>query len=228
MDDQNNPFAGLEDAEPVQPTEAPSFFDRVKQKLGLTGQSADTPAREKQPEIDDAGTLYEKVVEEGTGIGRLLAKIPGIGGYMDKSRRREADALLRRTIAGRLRESRALFASVYQELSQDISLAIDFAEPLGRTDTRLVGLISKIEDAPSGYAGFFSPVKIKEEELARIYRFDEQLFDHAETIGIHVAALQKAVGESIGIRDALRELDSAVQNVQLAFNARQELLSGFA
>ena len=44
-------------------------------------------------------------------------------------------------------------SAVHQELGRDIIKAIDFAEALGRADTRLMGLIGKIKDAPQGYAG---------------------------------------------------------------------------
>lgn len=229
MDDRNNPFESVESGAAEEPT---SFFGRMKQKIGLGGSEPS----EKQPpaaaaaEAEPAGegTLYDKIAADSTGLGRLLSKLPGLGGYMEKSRRREADALLRRTIADRLRESRNELSNVYQELSRDIIMAMDYAEPLGRTDTRLVGLIGKIEDAPAGYAGFFNAIKIKEEELARIYEFDERMLDHASFIGANVAALQKATRDGGDMRAALRDLDTAVQNAQLAFNERQELLSGFA
>ena len=82
--------------------------------------------------------------------------------------RREADQLLRETLSDRLEESRLQLSSVHQELSGDIVKAIDFAESLGRADTRLMGLIGKIKDAPQGYAGFFDAVKIKEDDWVGI------------------------------------------------------------
>ena len=104
--------------------------------------------------------MYDKIEEESTSLGDLASKIPGFSGYLERGRRREADQVLRQTISSRLEESRLQLANIQQELSRDMVKAIDFAEPLGRADTRLMGLIGKIRDAPQGYAGFFDAVKV--------------------------------------------------------------------
>ncbi|VAW31201.1 hypothetical protein MNBD_CHLOROFLEXI01-4598, partial [hydrothermal vent metagenome] len=76
--------------------------------------------------------LFNKIQGESSGLGSLLEKIPGLDGYMERSRRRQADQLLRETIATRLEGSRLQLGSITEELSRDIILAIDHAEPLGR------------------------------------------------------------------------------------------------
>jgi hypothetical protein len=232
MDDNNDLIDKFESGDSA---ESESFLDRLKGKIGMgdddTPQSADTgEAADIFQDVPESGesTLYDKIESESTTLGRLMGKIPGIGGYMEKSRRREADQLLRKTVVAQLEQARLQLGNVQQAMSRDIILAMDYAEPLGRVDTRLMGLIGKIGDAPTGYAGFFSAVKIKEEELARIYDFDEKMFDHADLIVAHVAALQKAVRDSGDIDSAISDLDNATQNAQMAFNERQQLLSGFA
>jgi hypothetical protein len=175
---------------------------------------------------DVISDLYDKIQGESTGLGKLLEKIPGLSGYMERSRRREADQLLRETIAARLEEIRLALANVHQDLSSDIIKAMDFMEPLGRADTRLMGLIGKINDAPQGYAGFFDAVKVKEEDLARLYAFDEQMLTHTDVIEASVAALAKAVRDDGDIGGAIRELDTAVQDANNIFSERNEVLKG--
>ena len=97
---------------------------------------------------DYVSDLYEKITGESTGLGKLLGKIPGLDGYMERSRRREADQLLRETISARLEDVRLQLGNVHHELSRDIIKAMDHAEPLGRADTLLMGLIGSIKDAP--------------------------------------------------------------------------------
>ncbi|KAA3656222.1 MAG: hypothetical protein DWQ04_31755, partial [Chloroflexi bacterium] len=126
--------------------------------------------------------LFDKIQGESTGLGNLLSKIPGLDGYMERGRRRDADQILRTTIANRLEDIRLQFSNVHQELSRDIIMAIDHAEPLGRVDTRFMGLIGKIKDAPVGYAGFLDAIKVKEEDLARIYVFDESMLHHVDQV----------------------------------------------
>lgn len=173
-----------------------------------------------------APDLYGKIESESTGLGRLLSKLPGFGGYMERSRRRQADKMLRDAISARLEETRLRLSNVHQELSRDIIKAIDFAEPLGRADSRLMGLVGKVKDAPQGYSGFFNATKVDEQDLARIYDFDAQMLTYAETIEAEVNALQEAVRADGAIGEHIRTLDAAVQDANAAFNKRQEVLRG--
>lgn len=170
--------------------------------------------------------LFNKIQGESTGLGNLLSKIPGLDGYMERSRRREADQLLRKTIADRLESTRLQFGSISEELSRDIIKAIDHAEPMGRVDTRLMGLIGKVKDAPQGYAGFFDAIKVKEEDLARIYAFDENMLNRADQIAASTAVLEKAVMDDGDIAGAIRALDSEVKEANTTFDGRDEVIKG--
>lgn len=172
--------------------------------------------------------MYEKIESESTLLGRIASKIPGFSGYMERGRRREADQIIRDTIAARLEDIRLQLSNVHQELSRDIFTAIDHAEPLGRAESRLMGLIGKIKSAPQGYAGFFDAVKIKEEELARIYQFDANMMTYAENIAADVEAVQNAALSQGDLRGTIRALDATIQEASTTFNSRQEILSGVA
>ena len=56
--------------------------------------------------IDKVEGFYEKIVGDAGTLRNLFSKIPGLSGYMERGRRREADQLLRDTITGRLEEVR--------------------------------------------------------------------------------------------------------------------------
>ena len=170
--------------------------------------------------------LYDKIQGESTGLGNLLAKIPGLDGYMERSRRRAADSILRTTIAGRLEQARMDLGSVQAALGADIVKAMDHAEPLGRADTALRGLIGKIQDAPQGYAGFFDAIKVKEEDLARIYAFDEEMLNDSDQIQADVDALAKAVRDNGDIAGAIQVLDTHVLAANRAWDGRDEVILG--
>lgn len=174
------------------------------------------------PEVLD---FYETITGDSTGLGNLLMKIPGLKGYMERGRRREADQLLRNTIAARLNEVRLDFSTVHQTLAGDIVMAVDYAEDLGRADTQLMALTTKIKDAPQGYAGFFDAVKVKEEDLARIYHFDEMMLNYTDQISADTAALKKAVDSDGDIRAAIRDLNNDLREANQVFNSRQEVLN---
>ncbi len=174
----------------------------------------------------ESGTIYDKIESESTVLGKILSKIPGFSGMVEKSRRREADQMVRSYIVRQLEEARLQLGNVQSDMSGDILKAIDYAEPIGRIDTRLMGLIGKIDDAPVGYAGLFDAVKIKEEELAEIYDFDAAMLDHADYITAGVAALRKTVRDDGDISSAIRDLNNAVTEANTVFAARQDMLAG--
>ena len=170
--------------------------------------------------------LLGQIQGDQNWLERLGRKIPGFKGYLEARDRREADQLVRETIAARLEETRLKYSYVHQELSSDIIKAIDHAEALGRIDTALMGLIGKIKDAPQGYSGFFDAVKIREEDLERIYQFDEGMMGHADLIATTVAALSKAVDEDGDIKTAVRDLDKVVKAANATFATRAEVMAG--
>ncbi|MCB8982363.1 MAG: hypothetical protein H6659_00900 [Ardenticatenaceae bacterium] len=170
--------------------------------------------------------LYDKIKGESSGLGNLLEKVPGLSGYMERSRRREADQILRETVSSQLETARLNLSNVHQELSRDIVKAMDYAEPLGRADNMLMGLIGKIKDAPQGYAGFFDAVKVKEEDLARLYAFDESMLNHVDEVNASIDALQKAVRDDGDINSTIRRLTTVLQAANQDFANRNEVLMG--
>lgn len=170
--------------------------------------------------------MFQKITEESTFLGKIASKIPGFSGYMEKSRRREADQLLRETISTRLEELRLRLSDVHQELSRDIIKAMDYAESLGEVDTRLMGLIGKIKDAPQGYAGFFDAVKVEADDLARVYEFDESMITFGDQLSEGVDKLQTAVMDDGDIAGTIRSLNQTAREANTTFNTRNQVLMG--
>ena len=177
---------------------------------------------------DNIDDLKAKASEERNAIERLLDKVPGFSGYRERSARREADRILRATIAKRLDGVRLELSNVHQELSRDIIKAMDHAEPLGEVDTRLMGLVGKIQAAQEGYAGFFDAVKVNEEDLERVYAFDEGMMEHVDTISAQVADVAQAVIDNGDIAGTIRTLNSSVKEANHVFDTRNETLMGIS
>ncbi len=176
--------------------------------------------------VEKVEGFYEKIVGDSGTLRNLLGKIPGLSGYMERGRRREADQLLRDTITGRLEQARLSYSAIYQTVSRDIIMAMDYAERMGRADNLMMGLVGKIKDAPVGYAGFFSAVKVDEEDLARLYAFDEQMLNHTDQVQAEVDALSKVVNEGGDLNQPLSALTAALLEANEIFNSRQEVLNG--
>lgn len=168
---------------------------------------------------------YSHIQEETNFLESLMRKVPGFKGYLEMRDRREADQLVRESIAAQLEAVRLDFSGIHEELSHDIIKAIDFAEPLGRIDNGMMGLIGKIKDAPQGYSGFFDAVKVGAEDLERIYEFDAGMMTHVDLIMTSTAALRKAVDDDGDIKGNIRALDKAVKEANATFNSRNEVIT---
>ena len=168
----------------------------------------------------------QNIQDDLNWLERLGRKIPGFRGYYEKRDRREADQLLRNTLVGRFEQVRLEFSQVHEMVSSDIILAIDLAEPLGRIDTQMMGLIGKIKDAPQGYSSFFNPVKVDAEKLDEIYRFDYTMMTHGEEIATAVQTLITATENGEEIKPLIRQLDKEVKEANAAFASRQDVITG--
>jgi len=112
---------------------------------------------------------------------RILEKIevliPGFRGYKQKELRREDDKLLRTRICEELENIKKDF-----EYMEDGIENIDELRECEDVIQQIQKLIDKIEHADYGYAGFFDRVHIDEEELDKIYEYDEKILRKIEEI----------------------------------------------
>ncbi|MFX1562935.1 MAG: hypothetical protein ACFFDP_06475 [Promethearchaeota archaeon] len=114
--------------------------------------------------------IMEKVDDERTLTQKIMKLIPGWRGYRIKEERRNADRILRDQLCSRLRSS--------QDVIEDIRRAVVEAELEGAYTTieslgsRTERLISQIEHADYGYRPFFDAIKIKEDDLLNMLKFD--------------------------------------------------------
>jgi len=165
------------------------------------------------------GDLLNRVTEEQDFFKKILSKVPGFSGYIERSNRRSADKLLRDTIADR-------FELIWQRISdlqrQMISNSeIEKVDDLESAALKLRQFIDRVRNASYGYAGFFDAIKIKEDELANIYAYDLQLFDLNEEVGRAVDNIESSFGTD-GLPAAIRHLVSLAQKCVEAFDKRKE------
>ncbi len=168
-------------------------------------------------------SLLDQMKEKMSGIEKLAGKIPGYKGYKEKEMRREADKLLRETIATRMRTVKTQLDSLQQDL---ISAGkIDLLDETGSAVTQIQTFIDRVRTASYGYGGLFDAARVKEEELDRVYEFDNALMSYVERMENAIAnARQNIAGEDprspiLLIRDLAREANAV-------FDERTEVLRG--
>ncbi len=105
--------------------------------------------------------FFEKVTSQQDPFEKLASKIPGFNGYVERQNRRDADKLLRDTVARRFEEHWKRASQLQSDMVSNgmISMWTTWR----RHAIQLRTFIDKITTAPRGYSGLFDAVKINEE-----------------------------------------------------------------
>lgn len=152
----------------------------------------------------------------------LAGKVPGYKGYKQKELRREADRVLRSTIASQLSDLRIKLSGLQLDFMSAGKLWL--VDDLERAVGKLQILIDRLRTATYGYAGVFDAVKVKEEELDTLYDYDHQLLTYIPRIeeGINNIAGALKDGGDLGV--AIAALVSILQEMDMALNHRAEAI----
>ena len=165
--------------------------------------------------------ILERVTGESDFIKKILSKLPGFKGYVEREDRRNADKLLRESIAER-------FESIWQRISALQKEAINLGElekidDLENSAIKIRQFIDRVKNASYGYAGFFDVIKVETEELDAVYEYDVQLFELEDKISRAVDNVESSFGTD-GLPAAIRHLSTLSQNCLDVFNQRKEVI----
>ncbi|NPA31282.1 MAG: hypothetical protein GXO37_04715 [Chloroflexi bacterium] len=154
-------------------------------------------------------------------VERLAERVPGFAGYKARETRREADKLLRVTLAQRIMEQVQRLSEVQRALLR--SGGLRWLDDVEAAVVRLQTLADQIRTASYGYAGVFDALKIDEPQLARLYAFDQQLFAAVDRLAAAIDRLQAAVGQE-DFGPALADLMRLARETLSTFHRREEVL----
>ncbi len=167
--------------------------------------------------------LFERVVNERDVFQKLLAKIPGFKGYIERGNRRSADKLLRENLASRFEELWQRISALQTDiLGQG---GIEYMDEIEGAAIKLRQFIDRIKTAAYGYAGLFDAIKVNVEELEQVYQYDLALVISVDEVGRAIDNVEASVG-SDGLPAAIRNLKSISQSCVDAFNKRSEVILG--
>lgn len=166
--------------------------------------------------------LFQKITDGRGLLEKLVGAIPGFKGYIEKEGRREADKLLRDSIASRYGAELDRLAVVQSQLLS--AGGLEYVDDVQEAVTRLQRFCDMVKTAERGYSGFFDAVKVKEGELAKLYAFDNALLENAGKVSEAVAALESAANANEGVPAAARRVVSLVAECNTAFERRKEVL----
>jgi hypothetical protein len=168
--------------------------------------------------------FFQKVTSMQDPFKKLASYIPGFGGYIERQNRREADKLLRDTVARRFNEQWQRVSQLQSDMVSNGMIA--YVDDMEKAAIRLRTFIDKISTAPRGYSGLFDAVKINEKELEAIYQFDAAFFDLAEQVGRAVDNVEQTMQDESGLPAAIRNLTSLARLAVETYEKRSEVVNG--
>ena len=170
--------------------------------------------------------MFQNVTSQMDPFKKLASYIPGFGGYVERQNRRDADKLVRDTVARRFTELLTRTSNLQKDL---ISAGkIQFVDDVEQAALQIQTFINKISTAARGYSGLFDAVKINQKELEQLYNFDLAFFDIAEQIGHGLDNLEASLADETALPAAIRNITTLARQAVETYNRRSEAFTGAA
>ena len=168
--------------------------------------------------------FFQKVTSMQDPFKKLASRIPGFGGYVERQTRRDADKLLRDTVARRFDEQWKRASRLQEDMVGSGMIA--YVDDMEKAAIQLRTFVDRISTAPRGYAGLFDAVKINEKELEAIYQFDAAFFDLAEQVGRANDNVEASMGDESALPAAIRNLTTLARLANETYDKRSEAVTG--
>ncbi len=163
----------------------------------------------------------EKLTEGKDLMGKIQNFVSGFLGYYDRDRRREADKVLRDTIAARYEREWSRISEVQARLVS--AKQLERLDEIESAAIKLRTFIDRVRGARRGYSGFFDAVRIKKDELQRIYAYDLTLLESSDRVRAAVDQLAGSVGKD-GLSEAIHNLTEVAAEAGRLYEGRSEVI----
>jgi hypothetical protein len=167
------------------------------------------------------GDPYGKITSSTDLIGKIQGFFSGFLGYAQRENRRDADQILRETLAQRYEEQWSRLSELQKRMVSEGKL--EQVDDVEAAAVKLRGFIDRIRHASYGYAGFFDRVRINEPELTKIYEYDLALLEDVSKVSEAIDHIEASMG-SDGFPAAVRNLTAVAQDAVDALNRREEVI----
>jgi len=166
--------------------------------------------------------LYDKIINQRGTLENLVARIPGFAGYQEGAARRQADTMLRDHISGEVDGLVSKFTRVEKRILD--SGGLKYMSNTREAKSKIQAYSERIKTAPPKWSGLFAQVKVTNEDLEKIYAFDEAQMRYVDDIAIKIDAIGNALSADVDISDALMDLEDAAAEANEAFQLRDNVL----
>jgi hypothetical protein len=167
--------------------------------------------------------LYQRVTADQDIFKKIMSKVPGFSGYIERQNRRASDKLLRETLANRFEEQYQRISALQRDLISQGGIAL--VDDLEAAAIKLRQFTDRIRTAAYGYSGFFDAKKINEAELAAVYQYDYAMLELVDKVSRAIDNVEASLGTD-GLPAAIRNLVSTGKECIEVFDRRSEVMQG--
>jgi hypothetical protein len=147
--------------------------------------------------------MFQNVTSQMDPFKKLASYIPGFGGYVERQNRRDADKLVRDTVARRFTELLTRTSNLQKDL---ISAGkIQFVDDVEQAALQIQTFINKLE---------------------QLDNFDLAFFDIAEQIGHGLDNLEASLADEAALPAAIRNITALARQAVETYNSRSEAFTG--
>ncbi len=165
--------------------------------------------------------MYQRVSDEQDIFKKLLSKVPGFKGYVERETRRSSDKLLRESLAEKFEGLWQRMSTIQKDMVNENQ--IEFVDDMEGASIKIRQFIDRVRTASYGYAGLFDAIKIDQEELSEIYRYDLAMFNLADEVARAIDNVEASLGGD-GLKAAIKNLVNVSQQCVDTFNKRVEVI----
>jgi hypothetical protein len=166
-------------------------------------------------------TIFGTVKGDMDLFKKILSKIPGFSGYMERQNRRDSDKLIRDRIFSRFRELESRLSGVQRDFIARGEL--DYVDDLEASAIKMRTFADRVRTATRGYSSLFEAVKINEEELRKLYEYDASMLDLVDEVSRAIDHIEASVGTD-GLPAAIRNLEAVTRQCIETFDRREEII----
>lgn len=165
--------------------------------------------------------IYGKVTSDQDFLKKILSKVPGFKGYIERSNRRASDKLLREYIADQFHQLEQRISTLQSEVISQGNL--EMIDDLESAAIKIRQFTDRIRRATYGYSSLFEAVKTNEEELSKLYAYDLAMLDMTDEIQRAIDNVEASIGTE-GLPASIRHLAKLSQQMVETFNRRSSVI----
>lgn len=171
--------------------------------------------------------LRERVEEDRGPLKKIQIFLPGYSGYRKKEDLRIADSMLRNQVADNFKTSVLIPLEMVRE-SLANALELDLMNDVAGVLSKAKTLEASIRHAEQGYSGISPAVRIREDELNKLYEYDLALFETVNALALTAkeARGQADAGNTGAVKTVLSQLKGDIMEFSAVFDRRMETIAG--